>query len=69
MRITFLLFYSPLFAGLSTSIGAALAFFSKEDNKTLLSLGMGFSAGVMIYVSFIEILKKSQDFFYNPAFQ
>ena len=56
-------FLLTLFAGLSTSIGAVLAFFSKKDNKTLLSLGMGFSAGVMIYVSFIEILKKSQDSF------
>lgn len=56
-------FLLTLFAGLSTSIGAALAFFSKKDNRVLLSLGMGFSAGVMIYVSFIEILKKSQDSF------
>ena len=56
-------FLLTLFAGLSTSIGAMIAFFSKKENKTLLSLGMGFSAGVMIYVSFIEILKKSQDSF------
>lgn len=56
-------FSLTLFAGLSTSIGAVLAFFSKEKNYTILSLGMGFSAGVMIYVSFMEILKKSQDSF------
>lgn len=56
-------FLLTLFAGLSTSIGAMLAFFSKEKNYTVLSIGMGFSAGVMIYVSFIEILKKSQDSF------
>ncbi len=56
-------FLLTLFAGLSTSIGAMLAFFSKEKNYTVLSIGMGFSAGVMIYVSFIEILKKSQDAF------
>ena len=56
-------FLLTLFAGLSTSIGAILAFFSKEKNYTVLSIGMGFSAGVMIYVSFIEILKKSQDSF------
>ncbi len=56
-------FLLTLFAGLSTSIGAMLAFFSKEKNYTILSIGMGFSAGVMIYVSFIEILKKSQDAF------
>jgi ZIP family zinc transporter len=56
-------FLLTLFAGLSTSIGAVLAFFSKKKNYTVLSLGMGFSAGVMIYVSFMEILKKSEDSF------
>jgi ZIP family zinc transporter len=56
-------FLLTLFAGLSTSIGAALAFFSKGKNYTFLSIGMGFSAGVMIYVSFIEILAKSKDSF------
>ncbi|WP_417332373.1 zinc transporter ZupT [Halarcobacter sp.] len=56
-------FSLTLFAGLSTSIGAVLAFFSKDKNYTILSLGMGFSAGVMIYVSFMEILKKAQDSF------
>jgi len=49
-----------LFAGLSTGIGAALAFFSKSDNTRLLSIGLGFSAGVMIYISFAEILVKSK---------
>lgn len=56
-------FSLTLFAGLSTSIGAVLAFFSKDKNYTILSLGMGFSAGIMIYVSFMEILKKAQDSF------
>lgn len=56
-------FLLTLFAGLSTSIGAVLAFFSKQKNYTILSLGMGFSAGVMIYVSFIEILQKSNESF------
>jgi ZIP family zinc transporter len=49
-----------LLAGLSTGIGAALAFFSKSDNTRLLSIGLGFSAGVMIYISFAEILVKSK---------
>jgi ZIP family zinc transporter len=52
-----------LFAGFATSIGALLAFFSKSKNYTILSVGMGFSAGVMIYVSFIEILPKSKNSF------
>ncbi len=56
-------FMLTLIAGLSTSIGALLAFFSKNKNYTILSIGMGFSAGVMIYVSFVEILAKSTDSF------
>jgi ZIP family zinc transporter len=56
-------FLLTLFAGLSTSIGAVIAFYSKADNDKILSLGLGFSAGVMIYVSFIEILRKSSDSF------
>jgi len=56
-------FLLTLFAGLSTSIGAMLAFFSKGKSYTFLSLGLGFSAGVMIYVSFVEILVKSKDSF------
>lgn len=56
-------FTLTLLAGLSTSIGAILAFFSKEKNYTILSIGMGFSAGVMIYVSFVEILSKSKNSF------
>jgi ZIP family zinc transporter len=44
-----------LFAGLSTGIGSALAFFAKRTNTKLLSVALGFSAGVMIYVSFVEL--------------
>lgn len=50
-----------LFAGLSTGIGSAIAFFARRTNTRLLSLALGFSAGVMIYVSFVEILSKAQD--------
>ncbi|KIM07120.1 MAG: zinc transporter ZupT [Sulfurovum sp. FS08-3] len=52
-----------LVAGFSTAIGAILAFFSKEDNYKMLSIGLGFSAGVMIYVSFMEIMVKSKEAF------
>ncbi len=45
-----------LFAGLSTGIGSAIAFFAKRTNTKFLSVALGFSAGVMIYVSFVEIL-------------
>ena len=61
---TFLFAFMLTFlAGISTSIGAVLAFFSKKNNYTILSIGMGFSAGVMIYVSFMEILVKSKESF------
>ena len=48
-------------AGLSTGIGSALAFFAQRTNKAFLSVALGFSAGVMIYVSFVEILSKARD--------
>ncbi|WP_321470521.1 zinc transporter ZupT [Halarcobacter sp.] len=56
-------FLLTLFAGLSTSFGAVIAFYSKAKSDILLSLGLGFSAGVMIYVSFMEILQKAKDSF------
>lgn len=45
-----------LIAGLSTGLGAILAFFSKRSNLRLLSVCTGLSAGVMLYVSFMELL-------------
>ncbi len=56
-------FFLTVFAGLSTGIGALLAFFSKSKSHTFLSIGLGFSAGVMVYVSFVEILAKSRKAF------
>jgi ZIP family zinc transporter len=50
-----------LFAGLSTGIGSAIGFFAKSTNTRLLSVALGFSAGVMLYVSFVEILGKARD--------
>jgi len=54
-------FLLTLFAGLSTGIGSALAFFTKKTNTQFLSISLGFSAGVMIYVSFVEILFKASE--------
>lgn len=56
-----LAFGLTLFAGLSTGIGSALAFFTKHTNTRFLSTALGFSAGVMIYVSFVEILSKARE--------
>ncbi len=54
-------FSLTLFAGLSTGIGSALAFFTKQTSHKFLSGALGFSAGVMIYVSMIEIFVKARD--------
>mmetsp|Transcript_5508 Transcript_5508/g.8543 ORF Transcript_5508/g.8543 Transcript_5508/m.8543 type:complete len:421 (+) Transcript_5508:299-1561(+) len=53
-------------AGLSTSVGAAMVFvdrFVTKTNKYVLAASLGFSGGVMLYVSFAEILLKSVDSF------
>lgn len=54
-------FSLTLFAGLCTGIGSILAFFTKKTNTKFLSISLGFSAGVMIYVSMIEIFFKAKD--------
>ena len=54
-------FLLTAFAGLSTGIGSALAFFTSRTNKAFLSVALGFSAGVMIYVSLVEIFVKAKD--------
>ncbi|MFP4492039.1 MAG: zinc transporter ZupT, partial [Spirochaetaceae bacterium] len=50
-----------VFAGLSTGVGSLLAFFSKSFNPRVLAGALGFSAGVMIYVSMIEIFVKANE--------
>jgi ZIP family zinc transporter len=50
-----------VFAGMATGIGSGIAFFAKRTNYRFLSISTGFSAGVMIYVSFVEILLKGQE--------
>lgn len=52
-------FLLTLGAGMSTAIGSALAFFVKKTNTAFLSIALGFSAGVMLYLSFIEIFPKA----------
>lgn len=53
-------FLLTLLAGLSTGIGALMAFILKKRSTIPLSIGLGFSAGVMIYVSFEDILHLSR---------
>ena len=48
-----------LFAGMSTLLGGFITFFVKRDNLKVLSIGLGFSAGVMVYISLNELLGES----------
>lgn len=50
-----------LFAGLATAIGSIFAFVFKKDNLKALSVGLGFSAGVMIFLSFTDILPAAKE--------
>lgn len=59
MENVLLAFGLTTIAGLSTGIGSAIAFFAKGTNKKFLSVSLGFSAGVMIYVSMIEIFPQA----------
>lgn len=52
-------FMLTLFAGLSTGVGSLMAFLSKDFNHKFLAGALGFSAGVMIFVSFMEIYPKA----------
>ena len=54
--------FLTVFAGLSTGLGSLIAIFCKRTNTKFLSLSLGFSAGVMIYVSMIEIFSKAKDY-------
>ena len=54
-------FLLTLLAGLSTGIGSAIAYFLRRPGPAQMSLILGFSAGVMLYVSFAELLHQSFD--------
>ena len=55
-------FLMTLAAGLCTGIGSCAAFFAKTTNKKFLSVSLGFSAGVMIYVSLTELMQSAQNY-------
>lgn len=54
-------FSLTLLAGLATGIGSAMILLTKQTNKKFLAFALGLSAGVMLYVSFVEILRKAMD--------
>lgn len=49
-----------VFAGLATGIGGLIALFATRTNKRFLSFSLGLSAGVMIYVSFVELFREAE---------
>jgi len=56
LNIILAAFLLTLFAGLSTGIGSAIPFFFKKFKKGYLAFFLGLSAGVMIIVSFMELM-------------
>ena len=52
--------FADAVCGLATGVGSILALLTKTSRR-FLSASLGFSAGVMLYVSFAEILIKAQD--------
>ncbi|MCX7861754.1 MAG: zinc transporter ZupT [Bacteroidales bacterium] len=52
-------FIITFLAGISTGIGGSIVFFSQKINEKLLTASLGFSAGVMLYVSFMELMPQS----------
>jgi ZIP family zinc transporter len=53
-------FLLTLFAGLSTGLGSLVIILSRKPSLRLLSFGLGFSGGVMVFVSLAELLPQSQ---------
>lgn len=51
-----LAFVLTAIAGMSTGVGSAIAILAKRTNTTFLCASLGFSAGVMIYISFMELM-------------
>ena len=50
-----------LLAGLSTGIGGLFVLMFRTTNKKFLSVALGFSAGIMIYISFMELLPSAKE--------
>lgn len=49
-------------AGLATGIGSLISLFTNQTNKRFLSTALGFSSGVMLYISFLEMLPNAQEY-------
>ena len=53
-------FSLTLLAGLSTGLGSLLGLWLGQGSSRLLALALSFSAGVLLYVSFVEIFAKAR---------
>lgn len=64
MEITFSQIFTGILlttiAGLATGVGSCIAFFARRQSVRFLACALGFSGGVMIYISFVELLAGSQ---------
>ena len=61
MNPVLIAFLLTTFAGLSTGIGSAIPFFFRTFKKSVLAFILGLSAGVMILVSFMELMPNALD--------
>ena len=61
MHDVLLAFGLTLIAGLSTGVGSLIALLARRTSRRFLSVSLGFSAGVMIYVSMVEILATARE--------
>lgn len=55
----FLALGMTMIAGLSTGLGGLISILTSKTNTKFLSFSLGLSAGVMIYVSFMELMPES----------
>jgi ZIP family zinc transporter len=56
-----LAFILTAIAGLSTGIGSLIALIAKHTNTKFLCASLGFSAGIMLYVSFMEMMPQGKE--------
>lgn len=57
----FIAFLMTAIAGLTTLVGTVMLFFMKKTNTKFLSASLGFSAGAMIFISFVDIIPKAKE--------
>jgi len=69
MNPILLAFLLSLVAGLATAIGGAMVFFVKKTNTKMLALALSFSAGVMLFISFVELFDEAKESLYEAGLE